>query len=114
MVYGYIVFSILSLTIDQVVLTGDGSDEVASGYLYFHLAPSAVAAHEETMRLMSEMHMYDLLRAERCTRYHGLEIRLPFLEQKFIKYYMRYCIVLYCTLCRKVTHLTIAILFAFL
>ena len=72
------------------MLSGEGSDEIAEGYLYFHMAPSPVAAHEEAMRLVREMHLYDLLRAERCTAYHGVEIRLPFLDRKFVDFYMRY------------------------
>lgn len=71
-------------------LTGDGCDEVAAGYLYFHSAPTPLAAHEEAIRLLKEIHLYDLARAERCTAYHGLEIRLPFLDQKFIDFYMKY------------------------
>ena len=64
-----------------MVLIGEGSDEVTAGYLYFHYAHSAVEAHEDAIRLVREMHLYDLLRTERCTAYHGLEIRLPFLDR---------------------------------
>lgn len=77
-----------------MVLSGDGSDEVTAGYLYFHLAPSPEEAHNEAMRLLREMYLYDLLRAERSTVYHRLEIRFPFLDSKFVNFYMRYVQVL--------------------
>ena len=73
-----------------MVLSGDGSDEVAEGYLYFHMAPSPEAAHEEAVRLVHDINLYDLLRAERCTSYHGVEIRVPFLDRKFVDFYMRH------------------------
>ena len=79
----------------QVLLIGDGSDEVAAGYLYFHLAPSPVEAHEEAMRLVRELFVYDVLRADRSTAYHGLEVRVPFLDRKFVDFYMKYVLSYY-------------------
>ena len=85
--------SVISLyPFGQVLLIGDGSDEVAAGYLYFHLAPSPQEAHEEAMRLVRELFIYDVLRADRCTAYHGLEARVPFLDRKFVDFYMKFVI----------------------
>ena len=79
----------------QVLLIGDGSDEVAAGYLYFHLAPSPLEAHEEAMRLVRELFVYDVLRADRSTAYHGLEARVPFLDRKFVDFYMKFVLSYY-------------------
>lgn len=72
----------------KVLLCGDGSDELSSGYLYFHKAPSAQESHEENIRLLNDIHLYDGLRADRCIAGHGIEARFPFLNHKFVETYL--------------------------
>lgn len=72
----------------KVILSGEGSDEIAQGYIYFHKAPSAKDAHEESCRLITDLYMYDVLRSDRTTAAHGLEIRVPFLDSEFVRRYM--------------------------
>jgi len=64
----------------KVVFNGDGSDEMFGGYLYFHRAPSDNAFKTESNRLLRDIHMFDVLRSERCMSAHGLESRTPFLD----------------------------------
>ena len=64
----------------KVVLSGEGADELFGGYGYFRLAPDAAAASDECDRLLRNLHMFDLLRADRCFAAHGLEVRVPFLD----------------------------------
>lgn len=71
-----------------VILSGEGADELAQGYIYFRDAPNATAAHEESLRLLSDIYMYDGLRADRSTAAHGLEVRVPFLDLQFTQYYL--------------------------
>ncbi|KAK7465240.1 hypothetical protein BaRGS_00037577 [Batillaria attramentaria] len=71
-----------------VVLSGEGSDEVAQGYIYFHKAPSAEEAHKESLRLLEDLYMFDVLRGDRMTAAWGLEIRVPFLDHQFTSYYL--------------------------
>lgn len=73
-------------TDDVVLLSGEGADELFGGYLYFHDAPTDDAFHEETIRLLREVHQYDSLRADRCTAAHGLELRVPFLDKALVEY----------------------------
>jgi len=68
----------------KVIMSGEGSDELFGGYLYFHNAPSTKEFHEETIRLLKQLHQYDVLRSDRCAAAHGLEIRVPFLDRDFI------------------------------
>jgi len=70
----------------KVVLTGEGSDELFCGYLYFHYAPNELVAIEESNRLLSELHLYDVLRVDRCIASNGLEARVPFLDENFIDF----------------------------
>ncbi|XP_028316629.1 asparagine synthetase [glutamine-hydrolyzing] isoform X2 [Gouania willdenowi] len=71
-----------------VIFSGEGSDELTQGYIYFHKAPSPKAAAEESVRLMKELFLFDVLRADRTTAAFGLELRVPFLDHRFTAYYM--------------------------
>ena len=68
----------------KVVFNGDGSDELFGGYLYFHKSPSRVAFEKECRRLLEDIHMFDVLRSDRCISSHGLEPRTPFLDKEFV------------------------------
>ncbi len=68
----------------KMVLSGEGSDELFGGYLYFHKAPSAKEFHEELVRKMSKLHLYDCLRANKSLAAWGVEGRVPFLDKDFI------------------------------
>ncbi len=64
----YLVSKYISEKTDTVViLSGEGSDEVAQGYIYFHKAPTVDAGDQESRRLLRDLYMYDVLRADRCT-----------------------------------------------
>lgn len=69
-----------------VVFSGEGSDELTQGYIYFHKAPDAEQAHEESKRLLRDLYLYDNLRADRSTAAFGLELRVPFLDKAFTSY----------------------------
>lgn len=68
----------------KMVLSGEGSDELFGGYLYFHKAPNAKEFHEELVRKMSKLHLYDCLRANKALMAWGVEGRVPFLDKDFI------------------------------
>ncbi len=68
----------------KMVLSGEGSDELFGGYLYFHKAPDAKELHEETVRKLSKLHLYDCLRANKSLAAWGVEGRVPFLDKEFI------------------------------
>jgi asparagine synthase (glutamine-hydrolysing) len=68
----------------KMVLSGEGSDEIFGGYLYFHRAPNAKEFHEETVRKLDRLHWYDCLRANKSMAAWGVEARVPFLDQKFM------------------------------
>ncbi|KAK6843098.1 hypothetical protein PG987_003958 [Apiospora arundinis] len=69
----------------KMVLSGEGSDEIFGGYLYFHAAPDKKAFHEETVRRVKNLHLADCLRANKSTSAWGLEARVPFLDKEFLE-----------------------------
>ncbi len=73
----------------KMVLSGEGADEVFGGYLYFHKAPDAKAFHEETLRKINKLHLYDCLRANKSLSAWGVEGRVPFLDKEFLDVAMR-------------------------
>ena len=75
-------------TKDKVIFSGELSDELLCGYLYFHHAPSNLAAEDESRRLVKNVYKYDALRADRCISSHGLELRVPFADVNVINYCM--------------------------
>ncbi len=68
----------------KMVLSGEGADEVFGGYLYFHKAPDDRAFHEETVRKLDRLHLYDCLRANKAMAAWGVEARVPFLDPVFL------------------------------
>jgi len=68
----------------KMVLSGEGSDEIFGGYLYFHKAPNKEELHRETCRKIKSLHLYDCLRANKSTSAWGVEARVPFLDKEFI------------------------------
>lgn len=73
----------------KMVLSGEGADEVFGGYLYFHKAPNAKEFHEETVRKLDKLHLYDCLRANKSLAAWGVEGRVPFLDKEFMDVAMR-------------------------
>ena len=73
----------------KMVLSGEGADEIFGGYLYFHKAPNAREFHEETVRKLDKLHMYDCLRANKSLAAWGIEGRVPFLDKEFMDVAMR-------------------------
>ncbi len=73
----------------KMVLSGEGADEIFGGYLYFHKAPNAKSFHEETVRKLSKLHLYDCLRANKSLSAWGVEGRVPFLDKEFLDTAMR-------------------------
>lgn len=73
----------------KMVLSGEGADEVFGGYLYFHKAPDAEAFHDETVRKLGKLHLYDCLRANKSLCAWGVEGRVPFLDKEFLDVAMR-------------------------
>ena len=73
----------------KMVLSGEGADELFGGYLYFHKAPDAQGFHEETVRKLFKLHLYDCLRANKSLASWGVEGRVPFLDKEFMDVAMR-------------------------
>jgi asparagine synthase (glutamine-hydrolysing) len=69
----------------KMVLSGEGSDEIFGGYLYFHAAPNKDEFHKETVRRVKFLHTSDCLRANKSTAAWGLEARVPFLDKQFLE-----------------------------
>jgi asparagine synthase (glutamine-hydrolysing) len=72
----------------KVIFNGDGSDELCGGYLYMHKCPDSVEFDCETRRLLKDIHMFDVLRSDKCISSHGLEPRTPFLDRSWVQYYL--------------------------
>jgi asparagine synthase (glutamine-hydrolysing) len=72
----------------KVIFNGDGSDELAGGYLYFHAAPNNIEFDRECKRLLTDIHAFDVLRSDKCISSHGLEPRTPFLDRGWTDYYL--------------------------
>lgn len=73
----------------KMVLSGEGADEIFGGYLYFHKAPNAQEFHEELVRKLGALHMFDCLRANKAMSAWGVEARVPFLDKTFMDVAMR-------------------------
>lgn len=73
----------------KMVLSGEGADEIFGGYLYFHKAPNAKEFHNETVRKLGKLHLYDCLRANKSLAAWGVEGRVPFLDKEFMDVAMR-------------------------
>ena len=71
----------------KVILTGEISDELF-GYKYTDFAPNAIEFQNESIKRVKELHMYDVLRADRCISSNSLEARVPFGDLDFVKYVM--------------------------
>lgn len=85
-------------TQDRVIFSGEGSDELFCGYLYFHNAPSVKEELDESMRLVNDLYLYDVLRADRMVSCNGLELRVPFLDKHVVEHAFRL------EGCEKTTH----------
>jgi Asparagine synthase (glutamine-hydrolyzing) len=72
----------------KVLLIGDGSDELCSGYIYFHNAPTPEDSHKENIRILKDISFFDVLRADRGIASNGLEARVPYLDIRFTDYYL--------------------------
>lgn len=68
----------------KMVLSGEGADEMFGGYLYFHKAPNVRELHEETIRKVNRLHLFDCLRANKSMASWGVEARVPFLDKEFL------------------------------
>jgi len=69
----------------KMVLSGEGADEIFGGYLYFHKAPNEKEFHEENIRKVKQLHLYDCLRANKAMMAWGVEARVPFLDRRFME-----------------------------
>ena len=72
----------------KVIFNGDGSDELAGGYLYMNACPDSIEYDKETLRLLKDIHLFDVLRSDKSISSHGLEPRTPFLDKGFVNYYL--------------------------
>ncbi|KAF4657996.1 asparagine synthetase [Perkinsus olseni] len=81
----YLMTRLIKATGVKMVLSGEGADEVFGGYLYFHKAPNAKEFHEECIRKIDQLHMFDCLRANKSMCAFGVEARVPFLDREFLE-----------------------------
>lgn len=72
----------------KVIFNGDGSDELTGGYIYFNKVPDETEFDRECKRLLTDIHLYDVLRSDKCISSHGLEPRTPFLDRSFVQVYL--------------------------
>jgi asparagine synthase (glutamine-hydrolysing) len=72
----------------KVIFNGDGSDELAGGYLYMNYAPDMIDFDKETRRLLNDIYMFDVQRSDKSISSHGLEPRTPFLDRSWVQYYL--------------------------
>jgi asparagine synthase (glutamine-hydrolysing) len=72
----------------KVIFNGDGSDELCGGYLYMNHCPDSIEFDKETRRLLTDIHLFDVLRSDKCISSHGLEPRTPFLDKNFVQFYI--------------------------
>ncbi|XP_044268366.1 asparagine synthetase [glutamine-hydrolyzing] [Tribolium madens] len=79
---------VLENTDTTVLFSGEGADELCQGYIYFRDAPSPQAGHDDSIRLLKEIYLFDGLRGDRTTSASSLELRLPFLDLQFTHYYL--------------------------
>ena len=73
---------------DIKLISGEGSDELCQGYIYFHKAPTPQDGDTESRRLLRDIYLFDNIRFDRITAAHGLEVRIPFLDKVFTSYYL--------------------------
>ncbi|MXP56276.1 asparagine synthase B [Pantoea sp. Mhis] len=85
----YLISHKIKTTGIKMVLSGEGADEIFGGYLYFHKAPNAREFHEENVRKLLSLHMYDCARVNKAMSAWGIEARVPFLDKKFLDVAMR-------------------------
>jgi asparagine synthase (glutamine-hydrolysing) len=72
----------------KVIFNGDGADELCGGYLYMKSCPDSIEFDKETRRLLKDIHLFDVLRSDKCISSHGLEPRTPFLDKTFVNCYL--------------------------
>ena len=72
----------------KVIFNGDGADELMGGYLYFHVSPNEIEFDLECRRLLRDIHLFDVLRSDKCISSHGLEPRTPFLDRGWVQTYL--------------------------
>lgn len=85
----YLVSKYISENSDaKVIFNGDGSDELAGGYLYMHKAPDSIEFDRECRRLLNDIYMFDVLRSDKSISSNGLEPRTPFLDRSFVQFYL--------------------------
>lgn len=87
-VWQYLIGKYISQTKVKVILTGEWSDEMSGGYLYFHNAPDPISFDTECRRLLDDVYLYDGLRVDRAMSGHGLEVRVPLLDPAVVETYL--------------------------